>query len=516
VRSHDGLFVLRPRSHSEREHREENGRSERVPHGAAAWQRARALATSDRAGPERILTRKPLANTLAAHRMQRGFTKRRLLVRDEDPPATEDFLFHLSRGSEMLMQNRVVEAKEELERALDFRPQDAQGQDLLAGVYFRLGVYPTAIRLWKALVDEFPDDHVLHVNLGLALFKTGQPEDARAHLERALAIDPEHDRAWGYLGLTLWRLGKLDEARAAFLRGGQISMAERMEEQSASLTPPPPSAPPSAPPNVDAQVSAVRDAATEAEHRLSASRIELSLEHERPVAPGGPWKVVETGADPIPHGSPARATPTLTPQTIAAVTQSWTAQLPEDGVLAVGGEGELLVQSQGSVHVRLSGLRAVRAPLRSDPVMRRYRGRTKDADEIMGGSDPILRWQGPAQAVLTPPDGLHFHAFRIDGALLYVREELVQGFDDRVGYESGRLPLAGEPVVLLSFYGDGTVVLRLPRRPTGLEVRADEEVHVDPAALVGWTGRLFPSEVSAPEPSTTPLALRGQGIVLLT
>ena len=45
--------------------------------------------------------------------------------------AAEDFLFHLYRGSELLEDNRVGEAKEELERALAFQPQDVEGQGLL-------------------------------------------------------------------------------------------------------------------------------------------------------------------------------------------------------------------------------------------------------------------------------------------------------------------------------------------------------------------------------------------------
>ena len=56
------------------------------------------------------------------------------------PDATEDFLFHLYRGSELLQDNRVHEAKEELEQALKLQPRDAKGQDLLAVVYFRLGL----------------------------------------------------------------------------------------------------------------------------------------------------------------------------------------------------------------------------------------------------------------------------------------------------------------------------------------------------------------------------------------
>ncbi|MEC7525743.1 MAG: tetratricopeptide repeat protein [Myxococcota bacterium] len=442
----------------------------------------------------------------------------RRLIRDDDPPANEDFLFHLSRGSELLMQNRVVEAKEELETALSHRPQDAQSQDLLAGVYFRLGVYPTAIQIWRALLEEFPEDLTLCVNLGLSLFKTGQPEEARDYLQQALELDPDHERAWGYLGLVRWRLGQLDEAREAFLRGGQLSMAKRMEEQSSAgaVPAPEPEAEELAPVEQDdAQVSAMRDAAGEAEERISRG-VSLSIEAERPRRPSGQWKVVETGADPMPRARTAsRPVLSLSPPRLGTVAESWAVELPEDTPLAVGAEGELLVQAKGAVHVRARGLRALRGAAQTEPVQRRFRGRSPD--EALGGDeDPILRWHGPLAAVFAAPEAGRYHALRVSGGLLYVRESLVRAFDDRVGYENGRLPLAGEKVVLLSFHGEGTVVLELPRRPTGLEVRADEEVRVDPQAVIGWTGRLFPTQLADADPPSVPLAFRGQGILLVT
>src|SRR5882762_4308640 len=70
--------------------------------------------------------------------------------------ATEDFLFHLYRGSELLQDNRVHEAKEELEQALRLQPRDAKGQDLLAVVYFRLGLYPRSIEIYEELMRDFP------------------------------------------------------------------------------------------------------------------------------------------------------------------------------------------------------------------------------------------------------------------------------------------------------------------------------------------------------------------------
>lgn len=422
------------------------------------------------------------------------------------------------------MQNRVVEAKEELERALEFRPQDAESQDLLAGVYFRLGLYPTAIQLWQGLLEDFPDDVVLHVNLGLAQFKTGQPESARQHLTRALELDPDHERAWRYLGLVHWRLGDLDEARDAFIRGGQITMAHRMEAQSSAGRVAAPIVPEetvepagtTGPLAEDVQVTAMRDAASEAEQRMSEPRLRLAVESEYTRRTAGRWNVVETGADPVVPRTlrPPPVVAALTPPKIASVAEGWAVQLPEDTPLAVGLEGELLIQSDGAVHGRLAGLRAVRGELVTEPVHRRFRGRSPD-EPLGGPDDPILRWQGPVAAIVAAQEGRRYHALRVSDSLLYVREELVQAFDDRVRYESGRLPLAGEPVVLLSFHGEGTVVLRLTRRPSGLEVRGDEEVRVNPEALVGWTGRLFPAEVAEADPASVPLAFRGQGILLV-
>jgi len=154
----------------------------------------------------------------------------------EAAPSDDEFIYHLYRGSELLLQDRVVEAKGELERALSMQPQDAKGQDLLAGVYFRLGVYPRAIEIWRRLVDAYPRDATLRVNLSLALLKTGQPQQALDHLHSALQMSPDHDRAWGYLGVVHWRMGQLAEAREAFLRGGQAAMARRMEDIIASTT----------------------------------------------------------------------------------------------------------------------------------------------------------------------------------------------------------------------------------------------------------------------------------------
>lgn len=151
--------------------------------------------------------------------------------------ANEDFLFHLYRGSELLQDNRAHEAKEELERALHLQPHDAKGQDLLAVVYFRLGLYPRAISIYEQLRRTSPRDPALLLNLALCYLKTGQAGPARRELEVLLEVNPSHARAWGYLGLACERLGALVDAQRAFEQGGHGQMARRMADRRASQVP---------------------------------------------------------------------------------------------------------------------------------------------------------------------------------------------------------------------------------------------------------------------------------------
>lgn len=152
--------------------------------------------------------------------------------RESDVDAlNEDFLFHLYRGSELLQDNRIHEAKEELERALSLQPHDTKGQDLIAVVHFRLGLYPRAIQIYEQLRQTNANDPALLLNLSLCHLKTGQPQLARRDLEHLLSLNPAHERAWGYLGLACERMGDLARAERAFMEGGHHLMARRISAQ---------------------------------------------------------------------------------------------------------------------------------------------------------------------------------------------------------------------------------------------------------------------------------------------
>ena len=140
--------------------------------------------------------------------------------------ATEDFLYHLYRGSELLQDNRILEAKEELELALTMQPADAKGQDLLGAVYFRLGLYPRAIQIYEGLEGQFP---ARRLHQGQPALCVPQDGPTRAGAPGAAAtrcrINPEHKRAWGYLGLALQKLGELEQAQIAFEQRRHPTMA---------------------------------------------------------------------------------------------------------------------------------------------------------------------------------------------------------------------------------------------------------------------------------------------------
>ena len=275
--------------------------------------------------------------------------------------ADEDFLYHLYRGSEMLMGGRVVEAKEELEQALRRQPADAKSHDLLAAVYFRLGFYPRAIEIWLRLAEAYPNDATLRVNLALALLKTGQPADSLTHLHIALQLVPDHDRAWGYLGLVMWRLGRFAEAREAFLRGGQASMARRMEDvlgSSAGTVVAPGVA------ELEARdAAAVRDAADQAmaEFELDEPTFRLAEESPRPPRRAtGEWRAVELGEEKVPRRATIRGLPAAAPPRLGSMLETWAHHPPEGVALAVGPAGELFATATQGLHVRLGGVRAAR------------------------------------------------------------------------------------------------------------------------------------------------------------
>jgi Tetratricopeptide repeat len=459
----------------------------------------------------------------------------------EAPPSSkfdgEDFLFHLYRGSELLQDNCVAEAKEELELALRVQPQDVEGQGLLGVVYFRLGLYPRAIEIYQEIIRARPDEISPRVNLALSFLKTGQSQPAREALEEVTARVPDHLRAWGYLGLVYERLGEIDKARAAFQRAGQPHLVRRMQQlldqQTAmreSDNPP--------------ERAEVRAAAADAVQELETDEPGFSRASAEadmgPTSRSGRWRAVEPGED-VP--SAPRRRPSLTgrfgpavpavPEPVelsrSSLIPAANAEAPHSIRAQVDGPEPVVAPSRRSALIEVTETWAVRADavrgliargpaFANTPLARRMRGR--ELTEPLGGpGSPWVLVKGAGQILVGAAPERELSALELSGTFVYVRETCLVGFAGSAQHENGRLPTGGgEPVSMVQIMGRGTVLIESRKPPRILEVSENQKLAVRADDVVGWIGRLLghPLELeSAPLKAPGFVAFSGSGSVLV-
>ena len=105
--------------------------------------------------------------------------------------------------------------------------------------FFVARQYAQAAQLYEQLLPFSPDDAEIYNNLGLTLFYLGRSDEALARLGEGVAKDPGHQRIWLTLGYVNAQLGNIEEARAALTKatetGGNASISEAAMEMLADL-----------------------------------------------------------------------------------------------------------------------------------------------------------------------------------------------------------------------------------------------------------------------------------------
>lgn len=444
----------------------------------------------------------------------------------ESVSSGEEFLFHLYRGSELLQDNCISEAKEELEQALSMQPQDVEGQGLLGIVYFRLGLYPRAIKIYREIVAACPAELTPRVNLALCYIKTGQLSSARRELEAVISRAPERKRAWGYLGLVFERMGDLHKARAAFERASQEHMVLRMDrllsvEQS---------------PGKDSdrpERFEVRQAAADAFAELETATGPTEVFSSQ-VAEAGPrsghWRPLEPGEEAIPPPArpphmglardPDRPRTSLPPLSLspppgrtprAAAATDLTAEsllaLPQDVVVTQPSSRSLLVHVREGFGVRQDTLGALlprNESFKSQVLMRRHRGH--ETSEPMGGhGTPFVLLEGAGHLVLKA--SLPIQILHVQAGFVYVRESSLVCFESTVRYEHGRLSALGdEAVSIVQLSGRGVAAFERRGGLRSLAVSAEQPVTVRARLVLGWTGRMLTGPL---EPKHAPNQVHG-------
>lgn len=441
----------------------------------------------------------------------------------------EDFLFHLYRGSELLEDNRVSEAKEELERALSFQPADIEGQGLLGVVYFRLGLYPRAISIFEDIVRVRPEAETPRLNLGLCYLKTGQLLRARDAFSALLELSPGHKKAAGYLGLSHQRLGDFEKAAQAFERAGQPHLARRMQQALEELIEPGPRP----------EMQAVRAVAAEAVHELETEAHAFTRAESSAGDPALAGRWHELGGDLPPPSRPLRARASVPPPAadlgvpleprppapVSGVTSP--RRLAESLLVAPPAEGRVtsstdevsLIRLDGGFAVRLDRVRALlpeAGPFRQGAIHRRSRGR--ELDEPLGGMrTPLVVLEGLGSLVLSAEPRLL--VTRLERELFYAREDRVIGFDTSLRHESGRLSIgAMDHVPMVQLSGEGLLALRTSASLFAVQVSPERPLLLRGDTVVGWVGRILPQPLTHTDPAAAQaglVSMNGEGAVFV-
>ena len=92
----------------------------------------------------------------------------------------------------------------------------------------RQGNFRGAFDFLKPAVELWPDECAYQSALGWTYYKKtpSEPEAARTHLERALAIDAEDGVTLFRLGVVLRALGQAEQAQAAHARASRLGGSE--------------------------------------------------------------------------------------------------------------------------------------------------------------------------------------------------------------------------------------------------------------------------------------------------
>jgi tetratricopeptide (TPR) repeat protein len=443
----------------------------------------------------------------------------------------------LRQGAERLARGDAQGARESAQQALIQRPNHPLASNLLGLAMLEQRQHAEARDVFETLLRRNPDVVPLRVNAGLAALGAGELDTALDHLRRAVDLDNNHKRAFGYLALAHLRLGEPGFARAALQEAGLAALSDLLggDQQSgeradavlrelelgvrtlpaAGATPAPHEGFAEAgvvPPEALAPDPEDSEEAAEAADEI-ADALDTAFPAERTRHSAPTVEVPVDGPEVtrkmlIPRGD----LPTATPEPINV-------SLP--GNVEVRLLDPLLVMrlntstSEDGIVLRRDQLVLQQGELGWRGAERRRKGSSDGAFTLPdGGSLQLV--EGDGLVGITPAKGQRYFLLKLRQSGLYLRERDLAAFADRLYWENGRLPQAGEGgPSMVALRGSGFVAVlgrgRLFKVPT-----ADREVlTVDFDRVLGWSPNTVPVKVEQTETGQLLVGFSGAGVVWL-
>jgi tetratricopeptide (TPR) repeat protein len=122
----------------------------------------------------------------------KGMYQKALQIQAENPLASNNLAYVI------LQQGGNVDvALSMAQTARRQMPDNPNAADTLGWAYYKKGLYPTAIDLFKEALKKSPNDPTFHYHLGLAYQASDQPTLAKEHLQQVLKLKPDYNDADG-------------------------------------------------------------------------------------------------------------------------------------------------------------------------------------------------------------------------------------------------------------------------------------------------------------------------------
>jgi tetratricopeptide (TPR) repeat protein len=122
----------------------------------------------------------------------------------------------------LLFLKKPAAAQAIYEHMIALNPQDVGARSLLAGMLAEQGHTEAALTHLQTLERDNPKDGAVLFNIGFIHEQAERTELAEDYFRRALALQPNIDRAWYGLGLVLIKQGRLKEALEALKRNTEL------------------------------------------------------------------------------------------------------------------------------------------------------------------------------------------------------------------------------------------------------------------------------------------------------
>ena len=128
----------------------------------------------------------------------------------------------LARSHQMTAPADLAAALKEFEEEFQRDPSNANAAYEIGDIHRQAGQFDQAQHFFALALKSYPDFEEAHTGLASVLMSTKRPEDALAHLQKAVVLNPEDDVAWYRLAQVQKTLGNNSEQQKALAEFGRL------------------------------------------------------------------------------------------------------------------------------------------------------------------------------------------------------------------------------------------------------------------------------------------------------